>query len=67
MKKKSIQTLKLKKSSVSALNTTNVKGGFGDSEYLCESENFCQTIDATRCYGNYNCGLFQRTLGECPF
>ncbi|QHI38355.1 hypothetical protein IMCC3317_37470 [Kordia antarctica] len=66
MKKKSILKLKLKKTAVSALNVDSVKGGFGDSVYLCESENnFCETINATRCYGNLNCGLFQATMNDC--
>lgn len=66
MKKKLIQKLKLRKSSVSTLNANAVKGGFGDSFYICESENnFCQTINATRCYGNLNCGLFEASYFDC--
>jgi hypothetical protein len=63
MKKKSIKKLKLKKDSISDLNANSVKGGFGDSFYICESvNNFCQTINVTRCYGNLNCGLFDPDL-----
>ncbi|MGH1388376.1 hypothetical protein [Kordia sp.] len=58
MKKKSIKKLKLKKASISTLNANSVKGGTWQSVYLCESENWCQTIDYTRCYGNRNCGIF---------
>lgn len=61
MKKKSIQKLKLRKSSISTLNTKAIKGGFGDSVYICESRDLCYTIDVTRCYGNFNCGLFDPT------
>jgi len=60
MKKKLIIKLKLKKASISALNAEKVSGGFGDSFYICNSvDNFCHTINATRCYGNLNCGLFE--------
>ncbi len=66
MKKKSILKLKLKKASVSNLNENSVKGGFGDSFYICESvNNFCQTINVTRCYGNLNCGLFDPNTVDC--
>jgi len=58
MKKKSIQKLKLKKASISKLNANAVQGGTWQSVYLCESENWCQTIDYSRCYGNRNCGIF---------
>ena len=62
MKKKSILKLKLKKASVSALNVEKVRGGFGDSVYICESRDLCLTRDVTRCYGNWNCGLFDPDL-----
>ncbi|WP_298513768.1 hypothetical protein [uncultured Kordia sp.] len=58
MKKRSIKKLKLKKASISTLNIKAAKGGFGDSVYICESRDLCITIDVTRCYGNWNCGLF---------
>jgi hypothetical protein len=66
MKKKSIQKLTLNKASISTLNANSLTGGtIGDSVYLCNSETFCETIDATRCYGNRVCGIFQLTLGNC--
>ena len=58
MKKKSIVKLKLKKTSISTLNANAIRGGIGDSVLLCESRDICETIDVTRCYGNYNCGIF---------
>ncbi|WP_046758096.1 hypothetical protein [Kordia jejudonensis] len=61
MKKKSIQKLRLKKASISTLNTKAIKGGFGDSVYICESRDLCLTVDVTMCYGNYYCGLFDPT------
>ncbi len=66
MKKKSIKQLKLKKSSISTLNAYRMKGGLGDSFYICESvNNFCETINVTRCYGNLNCGLFDPRTDFC--
>lgn len=58
MKKKSIAKLKLNRASVSNLNANAVKGGFGDSVYICKSVNWCETRDYTRCYGNRVCGIF---------
>ncbi|WP_046743766.1 hypothetical protein [Kordia zhangzhouensis] len=65
MKKKSLKKLKINKASISALDATNVKGGFGDSVYICDSVQLCETIHVTRCYGNYNCGLFDANTIEC--
>lgn len=61
MKKKSIQKLALKKSAVSKLNANSVQGGTWQSVYLCESVNWCQTLDYTACDGGWNCGIFDRT------
>ena len=61
MKKKSLKKLKINKASISSLVVNKVKGGAGDSEYICESVNWCQTIDYTACDGGYNCGIFDRT------
>lgn len=61
MKKKSISKLKLKKDSISNLNANSVKGGTWQSVYLCESENWCETVNYTRCNGNRNCGIFDQT------
>ncbi|EDP98082.1 hypothetical protein KAOT1_12732 [Kordia algicida OT-1] len=58
MKKKSIQKLSLKKASVSKLNANAVKGGTGLSQVVCESQDFCVTIDYTRCRGEYNCQIY---------
>jgi hypothetical protein len=63
MKKKSIKKLSLKKAAVANFNPDVVKGGNDttwQSVYLCESENWCQTIDYTACDGGYNCGIFDR-------
>ncbi|MCH2192795.1 hypothetical protein [Kordia sp.] len=63
MKKRSIKKLKLKKASISTLDANALQGGNDpwQSVYLCESDNWCQTLDYTRCYGNWNCGIFDRT------
>ncbi|AXG68070.1 hypothetical protein KORDIASMS9_00259 [Kordia sp. SMS9] len=60
MKKKSIKKLSLKKAPVSNLSATNLKGGNDpwQSVYLCESDNWCLTVDYSMCYGNRNCGIF---------
>lgn len=57
MKKKSIQKLSLKKASVSQLNAKAITGG-NLSEVVCESQDFCITIDYTRCRGEYQCQLY---------
>ena len=57
MKKKTIHTLKLKKTSLSALNTQELKGGT-NSDQFCQSVNSCETIDYTRCYGANQCGFY---------
>lgn len=58
MKKKSIQKLKLKKASVSTLNTSVLKGGTVGATLFCQSVNICETIHYTRCYGEFNCRLY---------
>ena len=58
MKKKTINTLKLKKTSVSALNTQELKGGTNSNEF-CQSVDICETIDYTRCRGEYQCQIYQ--------
>jgi len=58
MKKKSIIKLNLKKASISALNANAVKGGTGLSVVVCESQDFCETIDYTRCRFEYNCQIY---------
>ncbi|PTX63674.1 hypothetical protein C8N46_101276 [Kordia periserrulae] len=68
MKKKSVTSLKLKKSSVSTLNINilTVKGGLGDSFHICNSvNNFCDTINVTKCYGNVECGYFNTRIDVC--
>ncbi|WP_298418559.1 hypothetical protein [uncultured Kordia sp.] len=64
MKKKSIQKLSLNKASISTLNANAVKGGTGLSQVVCESRDFCETIDYTRCRGEYNCQLYQFTTTQ---
>ncbi|WP_430410064.1 class I lanthipeptide [Kordia sp.] len=61
MKKKSIKKLALKKDAISTLNANSVQGGTWQSVYLCESVNWCETRDYTRCNGNRNCGIFDPT------
>lgn len=66
MKKKNIISLKLKKSSVSSLNILSTKGGLGDSFHICNSvNNFCDTINVTKCYGNVECGVFNTRIDVC--
>ncbi len=62
MKKKSIQKLKLKKASVSALNQSSLKGGTLPNTIVCESVNFCETRDYTRCYGERLCRFYDQNL-----
>ncbi|EDP98083.1 hypothetical protein U8527_18960 [Kordia algicida OT-1] len=64
MKKRSIKKLALKKSAISTLNANSAKGGTNEpwqSVYICESVNWCQTLDYTACDGGWNCGIFDRT------
>lgn len=64
MKKKSIKKLALKKNAISTLNANTLQGGTDQpwqSVYICESENWCETIDYSRCNGNQACGIFDRT------
>ncbi|MEM6684504.1 MAG: class I lanthipeptide [Bacteroidota bacterium] len=63
MKKKSIKKLSLRKAPISNLSSDELKGGTDQwqSVYLCESDNWCQTIDYTACDGGWNCGIFERT------
>lgn len=58
MKKKSIKKLALKKDAISTLNANSIQGGTWQSVYLCESDNWCLTVDYSMCYGNRNCGIF---------
>lgn len=58
MKKKSIQKLSLNKASVSKLNANAVKGGTGLSVIVCESQDFCETIDFTRCRFENRCQIY---------
>lgn len=59
MKKKSISKLKLKKSSISALNADAVSGGNYTGTLFCPSNAFCETIDFTRCRGELNCQIYK--------
>ncbi|WP_046758094.1 hypothetical protein [Kordia jejudonensis] len=60
MKKKSIQKLSLNKASVSKLNAHAVKGGNTSlSDIVCESRDFCETIDYTRCRFENRCQIYQ--------
>ncbi len=59
MKKKSITKLSLHKASISTLNTKALVGGNTTlSQIVCESQDFCITIDYTRCRGEYNCNIY---------
>lgn len=58
MKKKSIQKLKLKKPSVSALNAEALTGGTVGGTLFCQSVNICETRDFTRCFGELNCQIY---------
>ncbi|KAB8156036.1 hypothetical protein EZY14_002135 [Kordia sp. TARA_039_SRF] len=58
MKKKSIKKLSLNKNSISELNTKAIKGGNGDSEFFCQSEDICATIDYARCRGELQCQIY---------
>lgn len=58
MKKKSIQKLKLKKASVSALNIHTITGGDYDDDIFIQSVNICETIDYSRCYGELECQIY---------
>jgi len=58
MKKKSIQKLSLNKKAVSKLNTDAISGGNGTGTFFCESNGFCETIDYTRCLGEYDCQIY---------
>jgi hypothetical protein len=60
MRKKSIQKLKLKKSSVSALNANALTGGTIGGTLFCQSVNICETIDYTRCDGQLYCQIYDR-------
>jgi hypothetical protein len=65
MKKKSIQKLNLNKASISTLNANALKAGNNTlSQIVCESQDFCITIDYTRCRGEYNCQLYQFTTTQ---
>ena len=57
MKKRSIQKLTFQKAAISALNTNGVVGGNGDTDF-CQSINFCETIDYSRCNGEYYCQIY---------
>ncbi|MGH1388377.1 hypothetical protein [Kordia sp.] len=59
MKKKSIHKLSLRKASISILNVKALTGGNNTlSQIVCESRDFCETIDYTRCRGEYNCQIY---------
>ncbi|MEM6719726.1 MAG: class I lanthipeptide [Bacteroidota bacterium] len=63
MKKKSLKKLSLKKAAVANFDADTLKGGNDpwQSVFLCESVNWCQTLDYTACDGGWNCGIFDRT------
>ena len=58
MKKKSISKLQLNKASVSHLSKEAIKGGTGDSKIVCQSRDFCETVDFTRCFGELLCQIY---------
>ncbi|WP_046758092.1 hypothetical protein [Kordia jejudonensis] len=60
MKKKSIKKLKLKKASISTLNANSLTGGTIGGTVFCQSVNICETIDYTRCNGEFYCQLYDR-------
>lgn len=66
MKKKSIQKLSLHKASISKLNAGVIKGGTGLSVIVCQSRDFCVTVDYTACRGERNCQIYQ-TPTDQPF
>lgn len=57
MKKRSIHKLKLRKSSISKLNENELTGGNYTNTLLCETD-FCETIDYSRCKGEYQCQIY---------
>jgi len=66
MKKKSIVKLKLNSISFSNLNIHAAKGGYGDSFNICQSvNNFCETVNVTKCYGNQDCIFFPTGTEAC--
>ncbi|WP_046758091.1 hypothetical protein [Kordia jejudonensis] len=60
MKKKSMNTLKLKKSSIAMLSAKSVTGGNESSnvDVYCVSVNFCETKDFSRCFGEAQCQIY---------
>ena len=58
MKKKSIQKLTLKKASISNLTADALSGGTENSNVVCESRDYCFTIDFTRCLGELLCQIY---------
>lgn len=59
MKKKSIHKLKLNKASISTLNAAALTGGNATlSVIVCETIDFCETRDYTRCRGERNCQIY---------
>ncbi|WP_082106560.1 hypothetical protein [Kordia zhangzhouensis] len=58
MKKRSFKKLKLKKASISTLNEKSLTGGAITNTLFCQSNNFCETIDYTRCRGELNCQIY---------
>lgn len=59
MKKKSIQTLSLKKTSVSALNANTLTGGNNTEPAICQSVAYCETIDYSACRGENRCRFYK--------
>lgn len=65
MRKKSIQKLSLRKASISTLNATALKAGNGTlSQIVCQSRDFCETIDYTRCKGELYCQLYPHPIDQ---
>ncbi|WP_298418553.1 hypothetical protein [uncultured Kordia sp.] len=60
MKKKLMNTLKLKKSSIAMLRAKTVTGGNEPSnvDIYCISVNFCETKDFTKCFGENQCQIY---------
>ncbi|MGB3183626.1 MAG: pinensin family lanthipeptide [Cyclobacteriaceae bacterium] len=61
MKKSKLSLDELQVKSFSTSVQQRVHGGAESDGSLCESVNWCQTLDYSACHGEYQCGIWQRT------
>ena len=66
MKKKSLKKLEINKTAISTLTANGLKGGT-ESNLFCYSVDLCETIDYTRCRGEYQCQIYQTPTDEGSF